>query len=92
MGDFIKLSSDNIIKESETTIPKYCNKKYIIYKDPHRSKQKIRINTEYNMEGDVVRLCRYYDRALCDEIEELQKLSLDYIESQAYNSWMDGAR
>ena len=33
-----------------------------------------------------------YDRGLCDAIEEYEKLNLKYIESQAYGSWMDGAR
>ena len=34
----------------------------------------------------------HYDRELCDTIEEYQNLSQEYIESQAYGSWMDGAR
>lgn len=37
-------------------------------------------------------LCKSYDRGLCDAIEEYEKLNLKYIESQAYGSWMDGAR
>lgn len=47
--------------------------------------------TEYQYDN-VMMLCKSYDRGLCDTIEEYEKLDLKYIESQAYGSWMDGAR
>lgn len=91
MKDFIEISADNIIKESKTQIPRYCDKQYIIYIDPNNSHYKIRINTYY-LKGTTVSLCIHYDRGLCNTIEEYNRLPIEYIESQAYGSWMDGAR
>ena len=31
MRDYITISISNIIKESQTTEPGYCNKRYIVY-------------------------------------------------------------
>jgi hypothetical protein len=92
MNDFIEISIDNIIKESITENPDYCNKQYIIYINPNNSHKKIRINTYYLPQETKIKLCMHYDRGLCDTIEEYQSLSQEYIESQAYGSWMDGAR
>lgn len=92
MRDYITISISSIIKESQTTEPGYCNKKYIVYYNVEEDKQKIHINTYYNKKENVIELCKHYDRELCDTIEEYEKLNLHYIESQAYGSWMDGAR
>lgn len=59
---------------------------------PRKTRQKVRINTDYYQNDNVMMLCKSYDRGLCDAIEEYEKLNLKYIESQAYGSWMDGAR
>lgn len=92
MGNYIKLQLDNIIKEGKTTAPEYCNKKYVIYYNPKETGRKVRINTDYYKNDNVIKLCKSYDRGLCDTMEEYEKLDLKYIESQAYGSWMDGAR
>ena len=36
--------------------------------------------------------CIYYSRKLCDTISDLEKITKEEIERQAYGSWMDGAR
>lgn len=92
MGNYIKLQLGSIIKESQTTASEYCNKKYVIYYNPKETRQKVRINTDYFQNDNVMMLCKSYDRGLCDNMEEYEKLDLKYIESQAYGSWMDGAR
>ena len=54
--------------------------------------EKIRVNTYYLPQEEKVRICTHYDRGLCDTLEEYEKLPIEYIEEQAYGSWMDGAR
>lgn len=90
--DYIKLPIENIIKESQTTNKNYCDKRYVVYENKKDFRQKIRVNTYYLKNGDEIKLSRYYDRGLCDTIEEYENLDLEYIEEQAYGSWMDGAR
>lgn len=92
MIDFIEIPIENIIKESFTEYPGYGDKQYIVYKDPNNSCKKIRVNTYYFRNETKARLCIYYDRGLCNTLEEYSHLSKGYIESQAYGSWMDGAR
>lgn len=90
--DFIEIPADNIIKESKTENPNYCDKQYIVYISPGDSYKKIRVNTYYLPQGEKVRICTHYDRGLCDTVEKYDKLPIEYIEEQAYGSWMDGAR
>ncbi|MDD6328624.1 MAG: 23S rRNA (uracil(1939)-C(5))-methyltransferase RlmD [Lachnospiraceae bacterium] len=92
MGNYIKLQLENILTEGQTVAPEYCDKKYVIYYNPKETRQKVRINTDYYQNDNTMMLCKSYDRGLCDTIEEYEKLDLKYIESQAYGSWMDGAR
>lgn len=92
MRDFIELPMDKIIKESQTTGKGFGDKKYVVYININDPRQKVRINTYYLKENNVIKLCKYYDRGLCDTIEEYERLSIRYIETQAYGSWMDGAR
>lgn len=92
MGNFIELQIENILTEGQTSTPGYCDTKYVIYYNPEETKQKIHINTYYYQNDNVMMLCKSYDRGLCDTIGEYEKLDLKYIESQAYGSWMDGAR
>ena len=89
---FVEIPSDNIIKESKTETPGYCDKQYIVYINPDDPRKKIRVNTDYSLRGEKVRICTHYDRGLCDTLEEYNKLPIEYIEGQAYGSWMDGAR
>ena len=92
MDNYIEITQENIIKESVTTKTGYCDKKYIIYINENDKRQKVRVNTNYHRVDNIFKLCRYYDRGLCDSMEEYANLSLEYIEIQAYGSWMDGAR
>lgn len=92
MSDFIELPIKNIIKESQTTSPGLCDRKYVVYLDKRNRGRKIRVNTCYIQNGGKIKLNRYYDRGLCDTIEEYEKLELRYIEGEAYGSYMDGAR
>ena len=78
--------------EGQTTVPEYCDKKYVIYYNPKETRHKVRINTYYYQNNNVMMLYKSYDRGLCDTVEEYKMLDLKYIESQAYGSWMDGAR
>jgi len=99
MKDFIEISVDNIIKESKTKTPGYCDKQYIVYISPNDRHRKIHVNTYFyrvksffSLQKIKIRLCIYYDRALCETLEEYHRLPVEYIEKQAYCSWMDGAR
>lgn len=92
MNAFIEIPIENIITESQTTKPGFCNTKYVVYFDASNSKNKVRVNTHYCTNGNIMSLCTYYDRGLCNTVEEYKTLDISYIESQAYGAWMDGAR
>ncbi len=92
MSDFIKIPIENVIREGQTVTSGYCDKKYVIYFNKKGKGKKARINTYFLVENNMIELCKYYDRGLCDTIEDYHKLDIDYIERQAYGSWMDGAR
>jgi hypothetical protein len=92
MSDFDEIPIDNVIARAQTTFKGYCDKQYIIYLNLESSGNKIRINTYYLEKNDKIMLCKYYDRGLCNTMEEYYNLDISYIESQAYGSWMDGAR
>lgn len=44
------------------------------------------------MKSGVYKCVIYYDRKLCDTVEQFEKLTVAEIESKAYGSYMDGAR
>ncbi len=90
MRDFIELPMDKIIKESQMTEKGFCDKKYVVYININDPRQKVRINTYYLKGNNAIKLCKYYDRGLCDTIEEYERLNIRYIEAQVYGSWMDG--
>lgn len=92
MTDLIEISANDIIKEAKIENPDYCDEKYIVYISQNDSINKVHINTNYTMHKSRVNLCIHYDRSLCNSLEEYNTLSLEYIEHQAYFSWMDGAR
>lgn len=92
LGDYMEIPAGNVIKESRTKIPGFCDKPYIVYIYPGESRMKIHINTDFSPQGKKVRLCTHYDRGLCETLEEYKSLPIDRIENQAYGSWMDGAR
>jgi len=58
---------------------------YIVYLNPED--KKIHVNAHFY--GS--QCCMYYDRILCNTLEELETLSESEIQNQAYNAWMDGA-
>ncbi|MDE6313780.1 MAG: hypothetical protein K2M46_09235 [Lachnospiraceae bacterium] len=89
MNGYRELPIKNILKEDCTTEPGWCNKHYVIYID---CDGEIRINSNYIIYEDKVKLCQPYDRKLCDSLEEYKCLELSYIEEQAYGAYMDGAR
>lgn len=89
MGNYIKLQLENILTEGQTIAPEYCDKKYVIYYNPKETRQKVRINTDYYQNDNVMMLCKSYDRGLCDAIEEYEKLNLKYIEVRhMVRGWM----
>lgn len=92
MSSYIELPVSNVLKEGVTTKPELCDKKYVVYINKSDSRQKVRVNTDYLLYDDYIKLNMYYDRGLCDTIEQYHELDLPYIESQAYGAWMDGAR
>ncbi|MDE7430015.1 MAG: hypothetical protein K2N00_12275 [Lachnospiraceae bacterium] len=47
VSDFVEIPADNIIKESRTETPGYCDKQYIVYMSLGDSRKKIRVNTYY---------------------------------------------
>ena len=92
LGDYMEIPAGNVIKESRTKIPGFCDKPYIVYIYPGESRMKIHIHTDFSPQGKKVRLCTHYDRGLCETLEEYKSLPIDRIENQAYGSWMAGAR
>lgn len=89
MSDYLHLPAENILKE-DTSVKH--GTKYVIYINPEDYRQNIHINTFYILRGDSVELCTKYDRSLCGTIDEYYRLDPNYIESQAYGAYMDGAR
>lgn len=88
----IEITNATVLKEGQTTKPEYCGVRYVIYVSMENMGQKIRINARFIPRGDKITIDRHYDRALCDTMDEYRRLSLDYIECQAYGAWMDGAK
>ena len=92
---YVELPIKNILKEGRTTKPGLCDKRYVVYFDPLRPGEGVHINADYKIQGNVIKINRKYDRRLCKTIKEFelyQKTKSDYIEGQAYNAYMDGAR
>lgn len=88
--DYFKIKEDNIILHGSTHEP-YGRHEFIVYINP--KDKSIHVNTEYcKLENDIYKCCVYYDRKLCNTIIESRQLTVEIIEKQAYNSWMDGAR
>lgn len=46
-SDFVEIPAGNIVKESKTQNPNYCDKQYIVYISPGDPRKKIRVNTYY---------------------------------------------
>lgn len=91
MQDFFYISKEDIILQGKTHEP-YSEHDFIVYVNPNDNRNKIRINTYFVEYEEGIQCCHFYDRGLCDTIDEYKKLNMYEIESQAYGSWMDGAR
>ncbi len=88
LSDYFTIHRNKVIETGMTTPPRGRHE-YIIYET---KTGEIRVNTYFRIKDDQYKCCRYYDRHIADSYEEYKKLSHDIIESQAYGSWMDGAR
>lgn len=88
---FFILKKEEILLEGCTS-EKYGEHRYILYKNIKDGQ--IHVNTEYcnsdQLKPEEIRCCKYYDRSLYTD--SISNISEDTIESQAYGSWMDGAR
>lgn len=83
--DFFEIGSGSIIDRGADR----SGHDYIVYCSGNGS---VRVNTYFTNKNDNYSCCVFYDRKLCDNIEDYNDLSAEYIESQAYGSYMDGAR
>lgn len=92
MNDFFEVSKKDVIL-SRCTQPPLGEIEFIVYKKENGKNPGIHVNTYFIEEkSDTYNCCCYYDRKLCNTIEELKNMTNDEINSQAYGSWMDGAR
>lgn len=86
--DFFEVSASAVLMQGVTHPPR-CDHAFIVYWNGGC----IHVNTYFRLtKKDVYTCCKYYDRKLCNTIEEYHALTADAIESQAYGSYMDGAR
>lgn len=93
MDDYFDIREKQVIMSGVTTAPTLCGHSYIVYRSQSRGQTDIHVNSGFiRTVGGLYRCCRYYDRRLCADDEELRAMTLDRIEAQAYNAWMDGAR
>lgn len=90
MSNSIDIPYTSILKEGQTI--RNGGKNYIIYLNPEDSKYQVHINAYYIKRGSMVEICMQYDRSLCRTLREYYSLNPNYIESQAYGAYMDGAR
>jgi len=79
---YFEISEQNIIFRGVVS-----GHEYIVY----CTNQSVNVNTDFRIiRKGLYNCCAYYDRKLCDTISEFGRMSKEKIESQAYNSWMDG--
>lgn len=90
MKGYFRISESSIILSSITHDP-WGNHRYIVY--VNENSKIIRVNTYYEKINEAEYECYiYYDKPLCNTIDELRKMTIDEIERQAYCAWMDGAK
>lgn len=90
MSELFCVGETDVIMRGFTTYPGYGMKSYIVY--IKREKNEIHVNTHFNVKSGVYKCVIYYDRKLCDTVEQFGKLTVAEIESHVYGSYMDGAR
>ena len=89
----IRVHEKNVIMIGTTTRSERCGKRYIIYRSERRKDGAVFINTSfYRTDGCEFMCCSPYGGLLCGSEEELRAMSVDELESAAYNKWMNGAR
>ena len=89
----IRVHEKSVIMIGTTTRSELCCKKYIIYRSDRRKDSSIFINTNfYRTESGDFLCCGVYGSRLCGSEDELRGLTVNEIESAAYNNWMNGAR
>lgn len=92
MKDYIEIKEENILLNGKTHKP-WGEHRFIVYMSENNNRHRIRVNTDfYKISKGIYKCCIYYDRGLCNTIDEFRKLPIEVIENQAYGSWMDGAR
>lgn len=91
-SDFFDVKKENIIK-SGVTGEAFGKHRYIVYVSPKDKNWKIHINADFYEDDDGnYSCCLFYDRRVCRTTEELENITAEKIESQAYGAYMDGAR
>ncbi|MBQ8824425.1 MAG: hypothetical protein IJZ64_04250 [Ruminococcus sp.] len=95
MKSYIEVKEQNIILTGVTHSP-WGKHKFIVYLDENNSERNrinVRVSTDYyEVKKGVYECCIYYDRGLCNTIDEFRNITIGEIERQAYGSYMDGAR
>ncbi len=88
-----RIHEKSVIMIGTTTRRELCSKRYIIYRSGSRDDSSVFINTDfYRTEGGFFLCCSHYGRKLCGSEATLRSMTIDQLESSAYNAWMDGAR
>lgn len=90
MRSYLDIPYTSILKEVKSE-KRGCHD-YIVYLNPEDPKYQVHVNAFYIKRGSAVELCMKYDRSLCRTPNEYDFLDPNYIESQAYGAFMDGAR
>lgn len=85
MNALFEISAGSVIDRGTA----HNGQEYIVYISGDGS---VRVNTYFTPKDGVYSCCVYYDRKLCGKAEEYPELTAEYVESQAYGSFMDGAR
>lgn len=89
----IVLKEDRVIMSGITTGASLCGKRYIVYRAEGRKDSGIYINTYfYRSDGGMFHCSGHYGCRLCESEEKLRGMTVDEIETAAYNAWMTGAR
>lgn len=95
MKSYIEVKEENIILTGVTHNP-LGKHRFIVYlceNNIRRNRINVRVNTDYyEVRKGVYKCCIYYDRGLCNTIDEFRDITIGEIEKQAYGSYMNGAR
>ncbi|MDE5855111.1 MAG: hypothetical protein K2H19_08640, partial [Ruminococcus sp.] len=88
----IKVPKNNIIMQGITHYP-WSSHRFIVYFHEYKNEMHIDVNAYFHeTENGFYECLMYYNRHLCNNLEELRQMTFDDIERQAYGAYMDGAR